>query len=708
MEKQEARSLRVALEDMDLKDEHILHEAAQDEAAELVWRHQNPAAALAKQTASYTNPDIVAKTDTERKDYKSHMRKGSYQRSHSQEGVPTLASTRSSSDTRPSMESTARRVSPPTLTVNGPQPRPTSSISKSYGHLASAVASDIASAHRRISSGSRRILSGEKKKHMNRHDRIYEDPVEEATPPEKQQQTPSICEDDDHVVTLARPAIVPVQPPKNDWASVSVRKNPFARVRAGQDKLVHSVSAPVLPVVAKHHSIEIQRNAPSQSRKAWYTSNTPVLPPPSPIARDNAVHEESEPVKAATPTKNEAAEVKMKDGKEIRSDELRAATSKQRKDRSPKLPIPMVVSDKVGRPIVSFEAPVMRDIVLEEVKAEQIAKPSFNPEPLRIEKPKGQPQSRHQAPPPSIPIINLPDDDYESTLPTIVLPEEPEFASTSTLPSSSTISSFSFFDTDLDTQSSTAVPSRRPLPTPAARPLPHHAATSPIPLAHSKSTPHFTPSLRASGVLCAHCALPIAGRILSAGGERFHPACFVCHRCHTNLELVAFYPEPESDRQQDDDSPRFYCHLDYHELFSPRCKTCSTPIEGTLITALGGQTYHPGHFFCAQCGDPFQETTPFVEREGYAWCVGCHANRFSAKCRGCRKPVVEGGVQALGSEWHEKCFGCLVSGSDPTIVRVIANVRQECSGQFEDGRYFLRGESQDPVCVRCEEKRLKA
>jgi paxillin len=33
---------------------------------------------------------------------------------------------------------------------------------------------------------------------------------------------------------------------------------------------------------------------------------------------------------------------------------------------------------------------------------------------------------------------------------------------------------------------------------------------------------------------------------------------------------------------------------------------------------------------------------------------------------------------------------------------------QECGGEFEDGRYFLRGESDDPVCVKCEERRLKA
>ncbi len=229
----------------------------------------------------------------------------------------------------------------------------------------------------------------------------------------------------------------------------------------------------------------------------------------------------------------------------------------------------------------------------------------------------------------------------------------------------------------------------------SARPLPHHAATSPLP----KSTPHYTPSVRQSGVLCAHCALPIAGRILSAAGERFHPNCFVCHQCHTNLELVAFYPEPDEKRaarlgriharqagepidfpadtspedafnlelEDGDSSLRFYCHLDFHELFSPRCKSCKTPIEGEVIIACGAE-WHAGHFFCAQCGDPFDSSTPFVEKDGYAWCVECHTNRYSSKCRKCRKPVIDTVVKALGHDWHGSCFVCLVSPSPQTSI----------------------------------------
>jgi len=86
----------------------------------------------------------------------------------------------------------------------------------------------------------------------------------------------------------------------------------------------------------------------------------------------------------------------------------------------------------------------------------------------------------------------------------------------------------------------------------------------------------------------------------------------VCSHCQTPLECIGFYQEPEIKRNErlaetpveyeEARAIRFYCHLDFHELFSPRCKSCKTPIEGEVVVACGAE-WHVGHFFCAECGD---------------------------------------------------------------------------------------------------------
>nr|POE50122.1 lim domain-containing protein c4f6.12 [Quercus suber] len=710
MERQEAKSIRMALEDMDLDAEKEIHRNAQDEAAELVWKHKHPEAAKAEAEAPYMNPDIGER------DYRSHLRKGSYERSHvtkmqNAQSRPTTIRSMDSNGKRISMDAT-QKVSSPTAGVSVQKRRISSGhAGKTYNNLAEAVATDIAIAHRRTSGGSKRIMSGDKKMFMHPDDRIWEDPQEGTT---SAVVPPVIFQADEK-----RPAVSPVQ-------STFTRKNPFARVRLQQEIPERSNSAPVLPV-AKYNRIEIQKNPPTQSRNPWYTSNERL--PSTPPAEDHVDHDNDSDI---SPTR---------DGKEVRSNDIRAATSKQRKDRSPKLPQPTIVSDKPGRPIVSFQQ--RKEVFLEEAQSapplpRADSEGSYHaiegssgvpteptkrsPEPSRRSTPQFNASKQPSFP---IPVIVAPD--HSSSIPSIVLPDDSVDA-----PSVKDERSIPTISIDVPTINvPDPVPSHiagetpvvaRPLPVPA-RPLPQHSASSPLP----RSAPHYTPSIRQSGVLCASCALPIAGRILSAGGSRFHPSCFVCHACTTNLELVAFYPEPEAQRlartqhTDADPSPRFYCHLDFHENFSPRCKSCKTPIEGEVIVACGAE-WHAGHFFCAQCGDPFDAKTPFVEKDGYAWCVGCHTNRYSAKCRKCRKPVTDVVVKALGAEWHDTCFVCMVSSKIPPppfpVISLSEDGRswkqkltaksQECNGDFHDGRYFLRGEAQDPVCVKCEERRLKA
>ncbi|KAL5373394.1 hypothetical protein DPSP01_012752 [Paraphaeosphaeria sporulosa] len=858
VEKDEVRALRAAMEEVDLKSEEKLYESARDEAAELVWKHMNPNAPGANPDGPYAYPGL--------------SRKGSVQRSQSldrseQDLQRTNSKLRrkrnsmgSTAGSRSSSLQSRRAGSGSSLTANAAfSTSPTNESFTGDKAVDSAIlpkaSSTPSTSHRKVSDpNQKRRSSGSRRKasatslFKNPNDQIYEEPEEEQTAPPP-------------------PAIT--NPPAPAKLPLGARRNPFARVQTIKDKnLVRSNTDPVVPM-KRFDRFEIQRNPPSQSRNAGYTSSS-------------SLPRTSEDGGGKSDVENEP-EVKTKDGKEIRSEELRAATGFKLKDRSAKLPTPTMVSDSPGRPIVSFKKDWRPKEI--EMKEEISALPGASPRPHtqaakgprplskaatapvvptignpaeRVEPPTPAPTpqmnpstvsapstrvSRVKIPavsvfedPPARPLpslaasrkVNTPPQNAAPIVPTINVSEAPaappkpssatpiptiNVQETSSISVSAPSGSFSLKNRKLPSVSVSPVPtisvsespmpprgprntgtpsisatpsiptiavSESPAPGRGSRPSPPSisvtpsipniavsespapsrgsrvnplsisvapsipsinvdappTSTRPLPVPGKSKSPfdrgnaatssrsHWTPTSVRTGALCEHCALPIAGRIVSAAGVRFHPECFQCHHCGEHLECVAFYPEPSNKhaervariraRQRGDDIPmldshptyedmqrlehddghdealRFYCHLDFHELFSPRCKSCKTPIEGEVVVACGAE-WHVGHFFCAQCGDPFDSSTPFVEKEGYAWCVDCHTNRFSTKCRKCRKPVTETVVKALGAEWHVGCFVCM-----------------ECSGPFEDGRYFLRGECEDPVCVRCEERRLKA
>jgi DNA-directed RNA polymerase subunit RPC12/RpoP len=207
---------------------------------------------------------------------------------------------------------------------------------------------------------------------------------------------------------------------------------------------------------------------------------------------------------------------------------------------------------------------------------------------------------------------------------------------------------------------------------------------------------------------------------LAGTSERFHPQCFRCFTCGTSLEALEISPEPDAHRaarleriarrargeilpetpgetaaedgDEGDDRLRFFCHLDWHEHFAPRCKHCNTPILGPHVVALGSH-WHEGHFFCAECGDPFMAGMTHIEKDGYAWCVNCQTKRTerrAPKCRACKRAVIGQYVRALGGEWHDECFRCAV-----------------CSGGFDDGQIFPM-EGRGVLCTACRQRELKA
>ena len=658
MEKQEARSLRVALEDMDIREEQRLHTAAQEEASDIVWKHRNAG-------IPYRNPGGP-------RDYKQHLRKGSHARSQIIGRYGVLGGTNNTSGTA---NRSASDGSTSTKSGGDSSERSRVSSGSSLGHKrtegteiedSSRNANERDSPdkknhinltfpmppakifNRRGSIGPRTRttgLDGRPSLFRNPEDQIYEEPEEIV---------PQILTDD-KTFTEIKPL-----KPKN--------RNPSIGVKEQTNAIGKSASVPILEdkIISRY---EIHKNPPSRSRDPSYLRN------PLPSTSQESINI----VQADTGNNT----MLLKDGVEIRSNDIRAATSMRLRDRSPKLPTPTVVSDRPGRPIVSFD----RDYKPREVELRHES--SFSERPSSRNgmiqlgsntafKPQ-LPASVNSAPViPTINVLESPDTEVYSQpdAPTINFPDVPSISiSVSELPA---------------TVSANVGSSARPLPRPTngkrtahgLRPTPHHSSTAPVTATKS----HWTPVLQRATAQCAACALPISGRIVSAASKRFHPTCFNCFQCGELLECVAFYPEPDdfrvarlarinarlngtpisdsdghhTEEDDGDDGLRFYCHLDFHEKFSPRCRSCKTPIEGEVVIACGGE-WHVGHFFCAECGDPFDASTPFVEKDGFAWCVDCHSRRFSGKCAGCRKPITDMVVKALGKEWHEGCFCCMVS-----------------------------------------------
>ncbi|CAG8020808.1 unnamed protein product [Penicillium salamii] len=631
-EKEEARSLREALQNMDVQDDVGLHKAAQDEATELVWMHQNPGKQFKNPYAPYKNPDADRRSE-------SPVRSDSrgYDSSHRfSQSVGSIGS----SDSHPSPDSLRKRSSlagstKKNLKVNFklPEEEPIEPVAKP------------------------RTVSNDSSKGVFRNpdDHIYEEPVDTKKEPE----TPDFSQSDSSALR---------NKPRNAFGR-NPKPLPWLRDRGTNGTTVTD----------RISRFEIHKNPPTQSRNAGYTRNesTPTPPP-------------EEPKQDPIPTR---------EGRELRSDDIRAATSKRRGDRSEKLPMPSALSDRPGRPIVSFD---------------QTWKPADQPKPER----------------PTMPIIEIAAPSIEVSAPSIEVSEPPP------------IPVINVPDIKVPTISEIEPPSERSnTPT---RSGPQPSRTSPTKQGFSKQPSEsqnrwYTPYSRSGAptASCELCSRSISGKIVTAGGCRFHPECFTCSHCHTALECVAFYQEPQSSRDErlateanDHEArvPRFYCHLDFHELFSPRCKSCKTPIEGEVVVACGAE-WHVGHFFCAECGDvcshsypiplllilvaptdllqPFDSQTPFVEKDGFAWCLNCHSRRTAPRCLGCKQHVLdEVVITAIGGQWHERCFNC-----------------HECGDGFgAEGRFFVRegepkrtakgriigGPVQLAICERCEGIRLKA
>ncbi|KAK4188348.1 hypothetical protein QBC35DRAFT_205829 [Podospora australis] len=721
MEKEEAFSLRQAMEDMTVKedtaqevgaevedpDEKRIYDAALDEAAELVWQHQNP--------GKLPQPDAPYR-------YKSHLRKNSYAHARTASAgmygadvAPTGLARNSSSQSTSGNSSDAEGEGEGRASLRsrssfassrlGESARgsldfagsPTESRNtKSYGSMPGASAP--APAKRRRSSLKRNI-SGEIQKPFS-GDQIWEEPDDQE---------------------LDKPQGPTSQEQRTVEALHSKPKNPLNHVQFAPSVPSSALGSPTSPQKPVNR-YEIHRNPPTQSRNPGYTTNSRNTSP--------AVRED----------------IPRKHGMEIRSDDIREATSMKLKDRSPALPTPSAVSDRPGRPIVSFDRnwKPQEEATDDKSESSRIGRGTDHPlclVPGRI--PPKQPQQQAQA----IPAISVTNDSASPSPFSRSPPRRPQPPPPSIQIDGPPIPQIAVSDASTPTPSVPSIvietdgasdgPSIPVIVTPddnvstgaSRRPLPTPQPGAPRIRQPARPRGHWTPASTPVGsratARCHECGHFIEGRFVSLAGssEKFHPQCFTCYSCGTSLEALEISPEPDEFRaarleriarraagemlpekpgetmaEDGDERLRFYCHLDWHELFAPRCKHCKTPIMGEHVVALGSH-WHFGHFFCAECGDPFERGMTHIEKDGYAWCVSCQTKRTerrAPKCRSCRKAVIGQYIRALGGEWHDECFRCA-----------------SCRGGFDDGQIFPqegRGAPGETVvlCTKCMEAELKA
>lgn len=534
LEKEEARELRHVLQDLDVNDETRLHQAAQDEATELVWMHQNPGMAYKNPYAPYHNPDA-----TQRSQSPVRTSVGSQSRKSSGSSLKKIRHSIGSSG------SSSNPSSPESSDSTGDKARRRSALSGSLKkNLKVNFALPAEESQPAAANFKPRTVSGDSSKGIFRNpdDHIYEEPINST---KESDSRPLFSRSDSSALRNASRNSLPR----------AGKPLPWLRDRKANGSVKDKISR-----------FDIHKNPPTQTRDPGYTRNESTPPP--------------DPQEEAIPTK---------DGIEIRSDDIRAATSKRLKDRSESLPMPSAVSDRVGRPIVSFD-PKWRPGDQPKPDVQQSGGHASAPPAPTVPTIEVAPTVEVSKPP--VPTIIGPDDGPSPPVPVINVPDVKE----------PTISEISAPVNKKDR------PQGRQVPAPATQ----NSQQGPLRRNPSEMQNRWQTPYSRSGVptaRCEACSLSISGKIVTAGGCRFHPECFACFHCQTPLECVAFYEEPQKSREErlasspeEDRLPRFYCHLDFHELYSPRCKSCKTPIEGEVVVACGAE-WHVGHFFCAECGD---------------------------------------------------------------------------------------------------------
>jgi len=149
--------------------------------------------------------------------------------------------------------------------------------------------------------------------------------------------------------------------------------------------------------------------------------------------------------------------------------------------------------------------------------------------------------------------------------------------------------------------------------------------------------------------LCHNCGKTIAGEVMQAMGKYFHPEHFACIRCKQPLGTATFF------QQGDGEAACESCYMNY---LITKCAYCGGVITDQCVSALN-QKWHPNHFICQQCSKGFPDGN-FFEKDGKPYCATCFMGNFGPRCAavGCGELITGQMINALGTTWHPHHFVC--------------------------------------------------
>jgi len=126
---------------------------------------------------------------------------------------------------------------------------------------------------------------------------------------------------------------------------------------------------------------------------------------------------------------------------------------------------------------------------------------------------------------------------------------------------------------------------------------------------------------------CDQCKLPLEGQVLSALGQKLHPACFLCFHCGKGLGQSFLEAEGKP-----------FCMDCYSKEKAEECNSCHMPIvpiaqeEQQIVRNEDGLSYHSACYNCGNCQTSLL-SQPAYKMEDMVLCERCNENSLDEKVR---------------------------------------------------------------------------